>query len=131
MSTSIFTPFGQAQQFSIDQPSVLERLTTRPYREDDLLPQIESNMRFLQKKLQMASSAIRSAVLIEPTVMHGNPVFRDTRIPIYQIVDELADGTQLEELTEGYPALTLDKIRNGLDFVSSLLRIYDEDISHR
>lgn len=130
MSTSIFTPFGQSQRLTFGEPSFLERLTERPYRDHDLLPQMESNMRFLQQKLESASSRIKSAVWIDPTIMHGNPVFGGTRIPIYQIIQELADGTRIEELPEGYPALTLDTIRAGLDFVSSLLRIYDEDISH-
>ena len=98
---------------------------------DDFARQAESNLRFLQEKLSRVPKEVADAVLVDPRVMHGNPVFRGTRIPLYQIVEELADGTPFEELAEGYPSLEPDKIRLALDFVASLLRIYDEKVSDR
>lgn len=127
MSTSILD-VGQTQQISaMGEPSLFDRLS-RPqgYQLDELLPQVQSNIQFLQKKLSIAPARVAEAVTIDARIMHGNPVFKGTRIPIYQIVEELADGTSLTELTEAYPALTLDHIRYGLDFVSSLLRIFDD-----
>ncbi len=103
---------------------------TKP-RMDDLVWQAESNLRFLQKKLSLLPKAVADAVQIDPTVMHGNPVFTGTRIPIHQIVEELADGTPFDELAEGYPSLDPEKIRLGLDFVASLLRIYDDEVPYR
>jgi uncharacterized protein (DUF433 family) len=64
-------------------------------------------------------------------VMHGHPVFQGTRILIYQIVEEPADGTPLGEIPEAYPSLTPEQIQRGLDFVASVLRIYDEQIPNR
>ena len=58
--------------------------------------------------------------------MHGNPVFKGTRVPLYRIIEELADGTKLEELINGYPSLNLEQIQVGLDFAAFLLRIYDD-----
>jgi uncharacterized protein (DUF433 family) len=133
MSTNI--PYlDQTQQIpAMGQSSLFDRLS-RPqgYHLDELLPQVQSNIQFLQKKLSVAPARVAEAVAIDPRIMHGNPVFKGTRIPIYQIVEELADGTPLTDLTEAYPALTLDNIRHGLDFVSSLLRIFDdsEEISY-
>jgi uncharacterized protein (DUF433 family) len=91
----------------------------------------ESNFRFLQEKLSRVPKEVADAVMIDPGVMHGNPVFRGTRIPLYQIVEELADGTTFAELPEGYPSLEPSNIRHALDFVASLLRIYDEKVSDR
>ena len=99
-------------------------------RSDDLSRQMESNFMFFQKKLRLAPRAVSDAVQVDPTVMHGNPVFSGTRIPIYQIVEELADGTSFDELLEGYPSLDSERIRRGLDFVASLLRVYDEEVSN-
>jgi len=99
-------------------------------RSDDLSRQMESNLMFFQKKLRRAPRAVADAVQVDPTIMHGNPVFSGTRIPIYQIVEELADGTSLDELPVGYPSLDLERIRRGLDFVASLLRVYDEEVSN-
>lgn len=131
MSIPLQDLFGQPQQISFYEPNLFERLAGRQnYSAEDLLPQVQSNFAFLERKLSVAPSQVRAVVSMDPVVMHGNPVFRDTRIPIYIIVEELADGTRLEELTDGYPALTLERIRHALDFVSSVLRIYDEDVSH-
>jgi uncharacterized protein (DUF433 family) len=127
MSTN-FSELGQ-----MGEPSPFNKLYRHQgYQLDELLPQVQSNIQFLQKKLSIAPAHIVEAVAIDPRIMHGNPVFKGTRIPIYQIVEELADGTPLTDLTEAYPALTIDSIRHGLDFVSSLLRISDdsEEISY-
>jgi uncharacterized protein (DUF433 family) len=99
-------------------------------RSDGFNQQMESNLTYFQKKLRRASRDVADAVQVDPTVMHGNPVFSGTRIPLYQIVEELADGTSFDELIEGYPSLHSDQIRRGLDFVASLLRIYDEEVSN-
>jgi uncharacterized protein (DUF433 family) len=88
----------------------------------------QSNFGFLWRKLHASSDAIREAVTIDTLVMHGNPIFAGTRIPIYEIVEELADGTTLPEILEGYPSLRLDQIEHALDFAASLLRIYDDQI---
>ena len=55
------------------------------------------------------------------------PVFRNSRVPLYQIIEELADGTPLESLPQGYPSVSLEQIQAGLDFVALLVRIYDDD----
>jgi len=131
MSTSFPTLRQSQQQIFADEPN--EQLPkSQSYQMSGLPLQGQSNFEFLQKKLELAPQRIKEAVLLAPAIMHGNPVFSGTRIPLYQIVEELADGTPFEELTEGYPSLDLEKIRSGLDFVSSLLRIYDadEDVSH-
>jgi uncharacterized protein (DUF433 family) len=129
MSTNILD-LGQVQHTSpVQEPGLFEILSRpRGYRSEELLRQVQSNIQFLERKLKAAPDRVQNAVLIDPRVMHGNPVFRGTRIPIYQVVEELADGTPFEELTEGYPSLTAEGIRDGLDFVACLLRIYDEKI---
>jgi uncharacterized protein (DUF433 family) len=83
-----------------------------------------STFAYLRRKLKASSDKIQDVVAMDVQVMHGNPVFRGTRIPVYQIVEELADGTTLPELIEGYPSLSLEQIQSGLDFAASLLRLY-------
>lgn len=86
------------------------------------------NFEYLRRKLSASSDEIRNAVEMNVRIVHGNPVFCGTRVPIYQIVEELADGTTLAEIVEGYPSLTVETVQHGLDFAASLLRIYDEQI---
>jgi uncharacterized protein (DUF433 family) len=89
--------------------------------------QIGSTYDYLLKRLGRSSTEIQRAVQIDPRVMHGNPVFAGSRIPLYQIIEELADPATISKLREGYPSLTETQIMAGLDFVSSLLRIHDDD----
>jgi uncharacterized protein (DUF433 family) len=92
---------------------------------------VVSNFGYLRERLRHSSEAVKNVVEMNLNIMHGNPVFRGTRIPIYQIIEELADGTPLHELVEGYPSLTLAQIQCGLDFASSVVRIYDDELSDR
>lgn len=93
---------------------------------ESLIEQTQSSFQFLRQKLSASPPNVQEAVSIQSGIMHGNPVFEGTRIPLYQVIEELADGTSLEELGEGYPSLDKEHITAGLDFVASLLRIYDD-----
>jgi uncharacterized protein (DUF433 family) len=90
-----------------------------------------SNFGYLSGRLNRSRDAVRNAVEMNLNVMHGNPVFQGTRIPLYQIIEELADGTSLPDILEGYPSLTLEKIQTGLDFAASVVRIYDDQLPDR
>jgi uncharacterized protein (DUF433 family) len=91
-----------------------------------LFQQVQSNFQYLQNKLSSGSAPIKRSVMLDSRIMHGNPVFVGTRIPLYRIVEELADGASLEDLVDGYPSLSIEQIQAGLDFAASLLRIYDD-----
>lgn len=91
-----------------------------------LFQQVQSNFQYLQNKLSSGSATIKQSVMLDSRIMHGNPVFVGTRIPLYRIVEELADGASLDDLVDGYPSLSIEQIQAGLDFAASLLRIYDD-----
>jgi uncharacterized protein (DUF433 family) len=46
----------------------------------------------------------------DPEIMHGTPVYRGTRIPIELIANMVRQGTEIDEILEGYPALDREKI---------------------
>lgn len=135
MSTQIFNldnEFGGSQNATFPtQSGILKDLiSAQSNRTGDFGQQMDSNLLFFQKKLSQAPKSVADAVQVDPAIMHGNPVFSGTRIPIYQIIEELADGTPFEDLCEGYPSLDPDLIRRGLDFVASLLRVNNEEVSN-
>ncbi len=49
-------------------------------------------------------------VVSDPEIMKGTPVFRGTRIPVYAVADMLAQGATVEEVVEGYPALSREAV---------------------
>jgi uncharacterized protein (DUF433 family) len=138
--TLAFPPFWQqellgqrqdadpARQASRPPVSFAEPGRPQPGRPDG---QTESYLSFLRRRLSKSAPEVRSFVEINPAVMHGNPVFSGSRIPLYQIIEELAETTTIERLREGHPTLTTKQIVAGLDFASSLLRIYDDQAFDR
>jgi uncharacterized protein (DUF433 family) len=106
---------------------LLEELLVKSNGErEKLLAHPRANIQFLQHKLGTCCDNIRNHVEIDVRVMHGNPVFRGSRVPLYRIVEELAGGTSLEEIEEAYPSLDKNKIQAGLDYITALLRVYDD-----
>lgn len=45
-------------------------------------------------------------VTVDPEIMHGEPVFRGTRVPIRTLFDYLSDGDPLEEFLAGFDGIT-------------------------
>ena len=59
----------------------------------------------LRKSLQVPAE-----VVVDPSVMSGDPVVRGTRIPAETIVAYLKAGRSAREIFEDYPTLPIDGI---------------------
>ncbi len=67
-----------------------------------------------RKGLAIGLNELRKAermIISNPEIMGGTPVFRGTRVPVYAIAGLVRGGTPVEEILEGYPSLTEEKIR--------------------
>jgi len=53
---------------------------------------------------------LRQMVVCDPGIMTGTPVFKGTRIPVDLVAGMLAHGATVEEILEGYPTLSGEKI---------------------
>src|SRR5258706_16222964 len=58
---------------------------------------------------------------INPAVMQGKPVIRNTRIPVELVLRKLAEGATTEELLDAYPRLTKDDIRACLAYAANAI----------
>ena len=58
------------------------------------------------RKLDRAASMIIS----NPEVMRGTPIYRGTRVPVELVAAMLSQGASPEEILQGYPGLTREKI---------------------
>jgi len=63
---------------------------------------VESQLKQLARMAEMVAS--------DPKIMRGTPVFKGTRIPVDLVADMLAQGATAEEILEGYPTLSKEKI---------------------
>jgi len=55
-------------------------------------------------------AAVRTEVVVDPTVMSGEPVVRGTRILARTILNYLRSGHRAEEIFKDYPSLPVDGI---------------------
>jgi len=61
------------------------------------------------------------AVESVPGRVSGAWVFRDTRMPVVAVFENLEDGVTIDELVELYAGLTRDHIKSVLDFAARSL----------
>jgi len=58
---------------------------------------------------------------INPDIMFGKPVIKNTRIAVEQILRKLAGGMTPEEIITDHPHLTLDDIYAAQEFAADYL----------
>jgi uncharacterized protein (DUF433 family) len=74
-----------------------------------LLVEIGTARRAVESQLQQMER-MEEMVVSDPEIMRGTPVFKGTRIPVDLVADMLAQGATAEEILEGYPTLSKEKI---------------------
>ena len=62
---------------------------------------------------------------INPSVMLGKPVIRNTRIPVELVLRKLAEGADVPDLLDAYPRLTEADIRACLAYAADTVA-YEE-----
>jgi uncharacterized protein (DUF433 family) len=58
---------------------------------------------------------------IDPSVMLGKPVIRNSRIPVELLLRKLAEGATVSDLLDAYPRLTEDDIRACLRYAADAI----------
>jgi uncharacterized protein (DUF433 family) len=58
---------------------------------------------------------------INPEVMQGKPVIRNTRIPVELLLRKLSDGATVDELLDAYPRLSEDDVRACLAYAADTI----------
>jgi uncharacterized protein (DUF433 family) len=53
-------------------------------------------------------------ITVDPDVLVGKPVIRGTRIPVYLIVELVANGMETKEILKEYPRLREEDIKAAL-----------------
>jgi uncharacterized protein (DUF433 family) len=66
-------------------------------------------------------SMIADRIEVDPRVMQGKPVIRNTRIPVELLLRKLSEGATFEDLLGAYPRLTADDIRACLGYAADAI----------
>lgn len=79
---------------------------------------------------QTARSNIMAAhkrIVINPDIMFGKPVIKNTRITVEQILRKLASGMLIAEILEDHPRITKEDVLAAQAFAADLLA--DEELA--
>jgi uncharacterized protein (DUF433 family) len=60
-------------------------------------------------------------ITVDPEILVGKPVIKGTRIPVYLIIEFLANGLTEVEVLEEYPSLKKEDIKAALLYASKCL----------
>jgi uncharacterized protein (DUF433 family) len=55
-------------------------------------------------------------VVSDPQIMDGLPVIRDTRIPVYLIIEMFEAGLTIDGILSEFPHLSADQVRAALHY---------------
>lgn len=61
------------------------------------------------------------AIMSDPEIMHGSPVFRGTRVPLQTLFDYLEGGETLGDFLEGFPTVSRELALQALEEAKTLL----------
>ena len=65
-------------------------------------------------------------IVVDPSIQHGKPIVRGTRVPVVRILGGLAGGMTIDEVVREYE-VTHDDVRAVLAYAS---RLVDEEAHH-
>lgn len=57
---------------------------------------------------------------VNPKIMRGKPVIKGTRIPVYVILNLLAEGYNFKKIINEYPDLTKEDILAAIEYASKI-----------
>jgi uncharacterized protein (DUF433 family) len=68
----------------------------------------------------MQDQEIFQRISSDPDICHGKPCITGTRIPVYLIVELVAEGESMETILQDYPSLTSEDIQSALHYAAKL-----------
>jgi uncharacterized protein (DUF433 family) len=61
-------------------------------------------------------------ITVDPAVCHGKACFKETRVLVSVVLDNLAAGIEPEKILQDYPSLPREAIQAALAFAADLAR---------
>ena len=66
--------------------------------------------------------ALHRHIIADPSICHGKPTFKGTRIMVWQVLEMLASGTTVAEARAAFPTLNATHIKAALEYAASITR---------
>ncbi len=65
---------------------------------------------------------ILNRIVIDPDILFGKPIIKGTRIPVYLIIELLANGLTEDEILKQYSTLEKEDIKAALLYASKCIQ---------
>ncbi len=78
----------------------------------------------------MRPRQIARRIVVDPEVRFGHPVIKGTRVPVSVLLDELAAGLEVAEITREY-GVTKEDVRAAIRFAAQLVATEDRLVASR
>ena len=60
-------------------------------------------------------------IIVDPDILVGKPVIKGTRVPVYLIVELVANGMTAKQIIKEYPQLKEEDVKAALLYASKLV----------
>lgn len=70
----------------------------------------------------MKTNNLLERIVVNPNIQHGKPCIRNTRTPVYVILESLSLGMSPEEIKAEYPPIGDEDIKSALLFAALLAK---------
>ena len=64
----------------------------------------------------------KERIVVNPKIMGGKPVIKGTRIPVYFILELIANGWTIDDILKEYPYLTREDVLAAVRYAARVLR---------
>lgn len=61
-------------------------------------------------------------IIVDPKILAGKPVVKDTRIPVYLILNLLGNGYDFNKIIKAYPVLTRQDIEAAIKYSENRMK---------
>lgn len=82
------------------------------------------------KKSTPRPREIARRIVVDPKVRFGQPVIKGTRVPVSVLLEELAAGSELVEITREY-GVTREDVRAAIRLAAQLVATEDRMVANR
>ena len=76
------------------------------------------------------TQAVDNFVTCDIEIMSGTPVFKNTRVPIKNLIDYLEEGESLDEFLEDFPSVSREQVIQALEFAKEMLLTHAHARTH-
>ena len=79
---------------------------------------------------EQTTQVVEGLITCDAEIMSGTPVFKNTRVPIKNLIDYLESGETLDEFLEDFPSVNRDQAVKVLELAKEMLLIHAYANSH-